>query len=177
MTLCLGGTRFKLSGMKYFVSALFFSFLSLQFFVSSIWALEPCSFERRRAVDPPGATVLKIHVGKGEAVKRVGQVRELIDYLKQADGKICQVDWLAARKEMEDWLSNSQIVEERFGAELLALSAKQNTAKTGVQPAKTDDQLAEVRARVSALGSRDFDSTQKRRAALSEIMKILESIH
>jgi hypothetical protein len=162
--------------------------------------LEKCWFERHRAVSPPGGAVIRVHFGMTEKTERLVDANELFTFLKAAEGKTCEVDWLAAQREINEWLVKLNGQTFTHEDELEALIVKQaRTAPvaapsvsvapspapsawpaagpTSVPPAaSTSDceaRLAEAREQISGLKAGTYDAAAQRGARIDSVLGIL----
>lgn len=159
-------------------------------------ALERCSFARHRPAYPPGSRNLKVGVPNGTAEK-FSEPQKLFDYLKQIDGKICDVNWTEAKKDMDEWLKDpggqmSKIepelndrIAKQGGASGPAASATVATATTStastasaptVAPAAKacDAKLTAIKTRISSLKASPYNSAKVRAAEIDSILRSID---
>jgi hypothetical protein len=108
--------------------------------------------------------------------------------LKQANGKVCDVNWTEVKSMIEDWLNSWQSAEASVGPELNQLIAQQTQKTTSTatttaektatpQPAnfKTcESTLMQVRDRLSALKAKSYDSQKIRSEEINSILRMIE---
>ncbi|MFL5813429.1 MAG: hypothetical protein ACJ763_07605 [Bdellovibrionia bacterium] len=170
-------TVFCLWAMKY--SALNFS---------NAMAAEPCRLERYRPAYPPGERAVKVFSGDSKKpVAKFSNSKELFDYLKQANGKACDVRWAEVKDTIENWMNTVQSAEDTVGGEIKTLVAEQATPSkappstqpvTQTQPAtqstnSCDTRLSQFRDRLSALKSKTYDSQKLRNEEIESILRSL----
>lgn len=152
--------------------------------VSQAMGAEPCKIEKYRPAYPPGQRAAKIFVGTDtkKPVAKFSETKELFDYLKQADGKICAVNWSEAKDVIENWMHPSQSAEETVGPEIKTLIERQSAPTTQAQvvpvvqvPQKTcESSLLEIRDRLNALKSKTYDSQKTRSAEIDSMLRSVE---
>jgi hypothetical protein len=154
-------------------------------------ALEKCWFERHRAVSPPGEAVIRVHFGMTDKAERWVDANQLFTFLKAADGKTCQVDWVATKREISEWLVKLNGQEFTHSDELEALIAKQSRvpapepapplAAVSASPSPAvagacEARLAEVREQVSGLKGANYDTAALRGARVDSILNQLTEL-
>jgi hypothetical protein len=161
--------------------------------VSDAMGAEPCRFERHRPAYPPGERQIRVYAGSDTKFEKFHEAKPFFAYLKQANGKICDVNWTQAKNEIDQWLSTWQSAEEIVGPEITTLIAQQNAPKTvpataivttsAAAPAAAastpsakgcETTLLQVRDRLSALKAKSYDSQKVRTAEIDSILRSIE---
>jgi hypothetical protein len=156
--------------------------------LSNAMAAEPCRLERYRPAYPPGERAVKVFSGDSKKpVAKFSKSKELFEYLKQANGKTCDVRWAEVKDAVENWMNTFQSAEDSVGPEIKTLVAEQTTPSKAVpsaqpttqsQPApqgasSCDTRLSQLRDRVSALKSKTYDSQKLRNEEIESILRSL----
>jgi hypothetical protein len=181
-------TLFCLWMMKY-------TTLNLSDAIQNARASEPCRLERYRPAYPPGERAVKVFSGDTKKpIAKFSSTQELFDYMKQANGKICDVRWVEVKDTIENWMNTFQSAEDSVGPELKALVAEQSSpsapsapaaqgqaqvqaqlvAQTAAPGAKScDSRLQQFRDRLSALKAKTYDSQKMRSEEIESILRSL----
>lgn len=140
-------------------------------------ALEKCSFVRHRPAYPPGSRDLKVGAANG-VVEKFYEPQKLFDYLKQIDGKVCDVNWTEAKKDMAEWLKDPEGQMSKIEPELNDRIAKQGGASSPAAAkgptTLSDARLTAIKTRISSLKASTYDSTQVRAAEIDSILRSID---
>jgi hypothetical protein len=166
--------------------AMKFSALNL----SNAMAAEPCRLERYRPAYPPGERAVKVFAGDSKKpVAKFSSSKELFEYLKQANGKTCDVRWAEVKDTIENWMNSFQSAEDSVGGEIKTLVAEQAAPSAALAKADTkaapsaqastpdakscDTRLLQLRDRLSALKAKAYDSQKLRNEEIESILRSL----
>lgn len=144
---------------------------------------------------------MKVFAGDSKKpVAKFSTSKELFEYMKQANGKICDVRWIEVKDMIENWMNTFQSAEASVGDEIKILVAEQAapsqpspapapstqpvaqatqpSAQPSAQPAaqspkSCDAQLMLLRERLSALKSKAYNSQKIRTQEIESILRSL----